>query len=798
MTRVTIKTRTTLLLLLAIACGEPAGRDHDDKPTNLLLVTLDTLRADRLGCYGYEQGRTPSVDALASRGVLFEQAFTPAPMTLPAHATMMTGLLPPQHGARVNGEHRLADDVPTLAEHLAASGYRTGAFVAAFVLNAKFGLDRGFDHYGDDLDQAYEQDVPESLSTYRAGALVVDEALHWLETGDADAPFFAWVHLYDAHYPWHPHGDDTSGGGAPADPAPGTRSDSGSESGTYDGEVSYADAQLGRLLAALVDRNVADDTLVIVLADHGEGLGDHHEIEHAYLLNEEVLRVPWIVAGPGVTAGHRVSSLVALEDMLPTTLELLGLTDVETSALPGRDLSAALRGESIRPGMSYAETDLPWVSFRWAPQRSLTTEDWKYIRTPLPELYERRNDPGEFVNLVDVRPEIRDKLEARLAALEDELGERRSELALLTDEEIESLAALGYLTGSSGSEARLDLGELADVKQRLAAKDLISRLRNREAQGDISLHERLKLTRELVALSPETPSFHSRLASALTEQGLFEEAILHLSEVVALAPGSANAHYELGDLLQQRGRTAEARPEIEAALALGPDMAAPHVSMGNVLLAEGRPDLAAAQYTEALRLRPGYAEAHYNMAQAFLVQGHAERAMDQLHLAIEHRPRWALAHATMAGLMAEQGLLSEAIARYGTALELAPDVAEHSARLARLLAACPDDDLRDAGRAVALAEQAAKLTRARHAQVLDTLAIAYAAAGRFAAATTTARRAQELATADGDLALAAEIEVRLSLFAEGGVWTDARLESPVSSSQSADSAPAHGAQDGSD
>ena len=187
------------LSLVLGACRD--GLENRAGRPNLLLVTLDTLRADRLGCYGHGEARTPALDGLAERGVLFREAYSPAPMTLPAHATLMTGLLPPQHGARVNGLHRLPEDVPTLAAELSAAGYRTGAFVAAFVLDSRFGLDRGFDRYDDDLSGAYPQEVAAPLSTYRPGDRVVDAALEWLDGGGKD-PFFAWVHLYDAHFPW--------------------------------------------------------------------------------------------------------------------------------------------------------------------------------------------------------------------------------------------------------------------------------------------------------------------------------------------------------------------------------------------------------------------------------------------------------------------------------------------------------------------------------------------------------------------------------------------------------------------
>ena len=794
----------------------PSSEEAQSAP-NLLLVTLDTVRADRLGCYGYEPARTPIIDALAARGVLFEQAFTPAPMTLPAHSTMMTGMLPPQHGARVNGEHKLAAGLPTLATRLSTEAYRTGAFVAAFVLDGKFGLDQGFDVYSDDLSLAYEQDVPESLSSYRPGATVVDEALQWFEAGDGGAPFFAWVHLYDAHFPWHAHDDGGDDDGKP---------------GSYDGEVAYVDRQVGRLLAALEQRGTLKNTVVMVVADHGEGLGDHHEIEHGYLLNEEVLHVPLIMAGPGITSGHRVDALVSLEDLLPSALALLHLPAPSDPSLLGRSLLPALQGESMPHGLSYAETDLPWTAYHWAPQRSLTTADWKFVSTPQAELYDRHTDRGELVNLIEVRPQIREKMQGRLAGLEEQMGERLSEAALLTAEEAESLAALGYVGGAGGADSPADRGDLSDVKQRLAAKDLSATLRQREAAGDLSAQQRLEVMTELVALSPETPSFHAQLGKAWIEQGNIEEGVGQLAVAVELAPGSASLHYDLGDVLQTQGYTVGARREFEASLALAPEMAAAHVGMGNVLRAEGRSDLAAGRYTEALRLRPGYAEAHFNLGQTFRDRGVLDRALEQFLLAAEHRPDWVLPHTVLAVLLNDAGRPEEAVAalelaieklpgdaglhndlgvllasmgraeaarvhyreavalaplNYHTrilladlalaegddgaalaaleeALRLAPDMAEPAARLARFLSSCADDNLRDGDRAVSLAVHAVDLTGGQHARVLETLGMAYAEAGRFGEALSAAQRGQALALQDGNLTLSSEIEGRMERF----------------------------------
>lgn len=819
--------RSIILLCISLfallpACGEserernPRTRAAQENPpgSNVLLITLDTTRADRLGCYGYQGASTPVLDGLAARGVLFENAYSPAPMTLPAHASLLTGLLPPQHGARVNGEHRLGDDVPTLAERLSAREYRTGAFIAAFVLDHRFGLARGFDRYDDDLSGAYEQEVPSGLARYRPGNLVVDAALDWLGTGETDQPFFAWVHLYDAHYPWHAHGLAAEAG----------------EEGSYDGEIAFVDQQVGRLLAFLDGRGLTSDTLVFAVADHGEGLQDHGEIEHAYLLNEEALRVPWIVAGPGVSQGVRIPALVTLEDFFPTATALLGLD--APGSIPGRSLTAALQGETIESGMSYAETDLPWTAYRWAPQRSLTTEKWKYIRTPMAELYDRQADRGELINLVEVKPRVRDGMEAKLAALEESLGERSSEAVSLSAEELEQLAELGYVAGGSRGDLPSD-GSLADVKQRLPAKDLAARLREGIAKNALEPQQILSMADRLVQMSPETPAFHEHLGSALIRAGQVERGVAELELTVALDPNNANAHYTLGDSLQQHGQIEKARVHLEKALELEPKMAAAHVGMGNVLRSEGRSDLAAGRYTEALNLYPGYPEAHYNLALTFLDRNNPERAATHFQEALKNRPDWGLAHASLANLYANWGRADEAIASYTRAVELLPDDAglkndfgvvlmamertgearqqffdalriapefyrphinlgnlafragrdqealdsfqealrlapggaEPTARLARFLATCPEEPLRDPDKAIALAERARDLTNAQNPKVLDTLAAAFAAAGRYPEALQAANRAQQIAKGMGNAGLAAAIEKRIALYA---------------------------------
>lgn len=820
-----------------VLLGVGAGCSSKEAPgTNLLLITLDTTRADRLGAYGYSAGSTPHLDALARVGVTFEEAHSSAPMTLPAHATMFTGLLPPEHGARVNGVHKLAEGVPTLAEWLGEAGYRNGAFVAAFVLDERFGLGRGFDHYDDDLSAAYEQEMPEGLSSYRAGETVVDAALAWLDEGQG--PFFAWVHLYDAHFPWHAHG------------ASGEEGEGASETGTYDGELSYVDAQVGRLLDYLDQRGLRASTLVMAVADHGEGLGDHQEVEHAYLLNHEVLHVPWIVAGPGVKAGHRVAALVSLEDLLPTALDQLGLLPKRMGGTRGRSLRAALRGEALPSGVAYAETELPWTSYRWAPQYSLTTEEWKYVRTPQVELYDRKRDLGELANLAATKPERVRELEAQLRAMELDFTVRESEVATLSSAENEQLAALGYASGSL-EELPEDRSVLADVKQRFEARGLFGDLRLGVVRGTLQPAARIQAAQRLVELSPESPAFHNELAQSYAEVGEYALAVPIFERVAEMSPGDAGVHYALGDSLQQAGHTAKARKHLELALSLQPEMAAAHVGLGNVLRSEGRSDLAAGEYSEALRLQPDYPEAYYNLAQSLLDRGLVQPALEKFSMALEQRPDWGLAHSRLAYLrmslgepsvarahfeaaLAESpgdvdlctdlgvalerlGLLDEAraqyqkarelapkyfrprlnlgnldfglgrddeaLAQYEAAFALAPQHPEVAARLARFLALTPAQDQGQGQRALQLAQHAIEANQGGSAALLDTLALVLASQGEFSRAMATCKQAQRLAAAAGEQLLLAELQERWALYAMGKPYVLERAPVPQTQGQ---------------
>ena len=412
----------TKRLLLAAATLTYSCAIGPRAPTGVVLITLDTTRADRLSSYGFDDATMPALDRLAREGVVFDQATTVAPLTLPAHTTLLTGLLPPHHGVRENSSLPLGNDRVTLAEILAAHDFRTGAFVGSAILNADRGLGQGFQEYGNVSRDSLQRPPSLGGGVQRRGAAVMDDAIRWL-TKVGDSPFFLWTHLYDPHRPYQ----------APEPFA--------SWNDPYVAEIAYADSQIARLLDALDEHALLDRVVVIVTADHGESLGEHREMDHGIFLYESVLRVPLIVRAPGV-APRRVANLVRLTDVMPTVLDLLRLP---LPALDGASLVGVMRGHGGRELEAYAESLYP-ERHGWAPLFSLRSDRFKFIDAPRPELYDLRLDPFEERNIVGPRQSLVAALQARLRA---QVQREPSTAAKdRVDDELRArLAALGYVAG---------------------------------------------------------------------------------------------------------------------------------------------------------------------------------------------------------------------------------------------------------------------------------------------------------------------------------------------------------------
>ena len=417
-------------LLLAATVTWESHRRASGGPLNLVVITLDTTRADRLSPYGNMDISLPHLERLASEGIIFDRATSVGALTLPAHASLFTGMLPPVHGVRDNADPPLRAAHTTLAEILAGRGYRTGAFVGSVVLDRERGLAQGFEWYG----EIPAEETGSRRLQRRADAVVAD-ATRWLD-GVGDAPFFMWAHLYDPHHPYQPP--------APFD----------SLADPYIGEIAFADSQIGVLLEQLDRKDLSDRTVVIVAGDHGESLGEHGEDEHGIFIYEAVLRIPLIIRAPHL-APRRVTELVRLIDVMPTALELL---DVPTAIGGGVSLVGLMHGTATLDLEAYAESTYP-RRFGWSPLHAARERRFKYIEAPRPELYDLELDPFEHRNIVDERPALAAAMRARLVAVRGAQSHRRAPVA---PEVRERLAALGYVSSAVPGGGGLDAPDPKD------------------------------------------------------------------------------------------------------------------------------------------------------------------------------------------------------------------------------------------------------------------------------------------------------------------------------------------------
>lgn len=646
-----------LVATLAAGCARSGARAPAGTP--VVVVTIDTLRADRLPAWGHPAGRTPALDRLAADGVRFASAWAAVPLTLPSHATLWTGREPYQHGVRSNIGYRLDGALhPTLAARLRAAGYATGAAVSAYVLRAETGIAAGFDAYDDSLE------VEESATLgalQRDGAATVDAALGWLE-GAAARPFFLWVHLFEPHTPYAPPEPFRS---AFADP--------------YDGEIAAADAQVGRLLAELERRGLYERALIVVASDHGEGLGDHGEAEHGILLYRESLHVPLLIKLPqGARAGETVGAPVGLVDVAPTVLALLGLPPLPDAA--GRSLLAPSPGDR----RLYAETFYPRIHLGWSELRALVDASYQYIEGPDPELYDLRRDPGQRTNLRDREPREFRTRRQQLAAVPENL----TAAPAASGEERAKLAALGYLAGAAP-----DAGAGAprpDPKAHIASLAEIQRAYELTQRGELAAAE--ALARAVVERNPEMVDARVQLAATLRRQGRFVESREQYREVVRRSPAHlelvaveiAKIELDLGDL-----DAAEANARL--AFASAPDEA--HFLLATLALRRGDWAGGEREARQALgdAARPRI-PALLLLARALAEQGRVAEAEPLLAGAAARIERHATAavatfDATWGDLLARLGRPAEAEAAFRREIARFPRTEEAYVRLAILLAA---------------------------------------------------------------------------------------------------------------
>jgi arylsulfatase A-like enzyme/Tfp pilus assembly protein PilF len=733
-----------------------AGRDasvaRDD--FNVLILTLDTLRADRIGAYGDRAASTPNLDRLAQEGVLFEQAIASVPLTLPSHSTLFTGMLPPRHGVRDNGGYVLDPRHPTLAKTLKDGGWSTGAFVGAFVLDAKWGLDQGFDTYVDKFDVAKYKTL--SLGDIaRRGDEVVDNAMPWLEQ-HAGKRFFAWLHFYDAHSPYNP-----------PEPFKTRFADH-----PYAGEIAFVDHQVGRVLRWLDTKGLADKTIVVVIGDHGESMNEHGEGTHGLFIYDATTRVPFIVRAPGQRwGGRRVASTVRSEDVMPTVLDLLGRA--APPQVQGTTLLPLLAGTSQDLNLdAYSESLYARNHYGWSDLRALRSGRYKYISATKPELYDLERDPSELTNIFAERRPLAERMAQELERLGT--AEETSAAPSAVDPETrERLAALGYI-GSFAHAPRKAGEALPDPKDKIHIFNLMTTAQetNGKDDGDAAI-ERL---RRIVTMDPDildawimlgneyfrkkehrlalaqyqralqiNPDYDLatvNLASAYRALGDYDAAVLGYERYLQKDPKNAWVRYQLGELYVDLGQLDKAEDAFDQALVDDTRVASARNALGVVAFKRGDLAKAEQQIRAALAQKSDVKLAHYNLALIAEQRGDAQTAMREYQAEIDTQPYAYKAAFNLGKLHEQMGNAAAQEAAFKKSIELNPRFAEGYLYLAKLFL----DQGRNFDEAVLLAKRGLEYGRGSEFAPLGhyVLADIYSRRGQHADAQREAQKGRAL------------------------------------------------------
>jgi arylsulfatase A-like enzyme/tetratricopeptide (TPR) repeat protein len=639
---------------------------------NILLITIDTLRWDRVGVYGYRPAATPVLDALAARGVKFETAIAHTALTAPSHASMLTGLIPPRHGVRDNGAFVLSPNVPSLAVELRRAGYETAAFISGFPLDRRFGFSTGFDVFDDALprgagpgSRAYVERRADDTTT---------RVLAWLDgrrIGQASGvarPWFLWVHYFDPHAAYEPPPDFAA-----------RFTDS-----PYDGEVAFVDAQVGRLLQHLERRGDPTATITLVTADHGESLGEHGEQTHGIFVYDATLRVPFLLAGPGIPPGVTSPVVARGVDVMPTLADLAGVA--VPAGLDGRSLRPALNGRSMDDAPAYVEGLVAERHLGWAPLHGMRTAAWKFIDAPRQELYDLKADGAETVNRIDQRRDLADALRAQVDGARN-AQPAGTESTRPDAETTARLRALGYLGGkrADGAESRpVDSGQgRRDPKDGIS---LINTLETAVALSTTDPARAVPLLQSVLREDAQIELARRHLAIALVHQNRHGEAIEVLQRLRAEKAATAEDLVLLSESLRVTGRAADAQSMLAEATALDPRSPEPVLTLARSLMARQQPAEAAAAYRRVLDIAPEHPEALTGLGEIALAQGDLNGAAAWFERTLARDPQDRHAIFRLAVVRARQGRTAEALPLFRTAVERDPAHADALAGLAAALA----------------------------------------------------------------------------------------------------------------
>lgn len=635
-----------VVVLMALTALQAAAQTPAKPALNVVLITIDTLRADHVGCYGYKQIKTPNIDALAADGARFERAFAVVPVTLPSHTSMLTGTYPMLSGIHDFSGNKLSPLQPTLASVLKQAGYQTGAAIGAAVLDSRFGLNQGFDFYYDHFDFS-RLDEANLDQMERPGNVVADVALDWLAK-NSQKKFFLWMHLYDPHFPYHP-------------PEPYSREYAAQP---YDGEIAFADEQVGRLLRFLKEKGIYQNTVIVLCGDHGESLGEHGEKTHGFFIYNATMHVPLIIRLPENAAARTIADPVSLVDLMPTVLGAVGLEI--PSQVQGRSLLPQLRDvrdhddQAGRDRVLYGETFLPRLHFNWSELRGSENTKYHFIDAPRPELYDLAKDPGEVRNLFTEKKAVAEEMHAKLASMIRDFssGKELAEKTGLDPALMERLKALGYAGFSGGSDPTISSRDLPDPKDRVATYELISDAIADSQHG--RYRESIEKLESAVKTEPNSVPAHYLQGLDFYHLKMYSEAVEELQKTVQLSPDYALAYFNLGMAQAHAGQIDAAIATLQRTLQLDATNFEAAYNLGVAFLQKKQLEPAAAAFRQLVTINPELARGHRALGETLLYQNKLDDAIAELRRAVELAPQEPIMHESLAQALATKGLTAEA------------------------------------------------------------------------------------------------------------------------------------------
>jgi len=752
-----MKTKRTLFILLTVIVAATIATylridSRIIEPSNIILISIDTCRADHLSCYGYSRKTTPAIDAVAKGGVLFEQVISPVPITLPAHCSMLTGTIPPDHGVHDNVENKLDQSNVTLAEILKAEGFGTAAIVSTFVLDSQFGLSQGFDTYNDQFEVVRYT----SSTNERLGGETSRVANEWLEE-HKNEKFFLFLHYYDPHDQYRP-----------PEPFASTFADN-----LYAGEIAYTDHCIGQVVNKLKELKLYDSSLLIIAGDHGEMRGEHGEQEHTYFIYESAIKVPLIFKLPGASHHSRkMTQTVGLIDIVPTVCSLLGIDS--PAEMQGQDLSPYLleKEKSEEERGFYCESVTP-LRLNANPLLGIRTNRWKYIHTTRDELYDLTKDPGETNNLAATEPHqakvLESQLRERIAGLTQKDGS--SSQADLDDESLARLRSLGYIASSNDEVSFADEDFFDLDPDRDDPKDHIDFfVQLQHATGlnfDFKFKEARTILDELARNRPGIFEIHMQLAFAAGGLNDHETAFENLHRALVLKPGNTVALADLGFIALKQDKIEEAIEYSLKAIEGDPGNTVANDTLGTISARKGDFEKAQSYYRKSLDVNPINAATHSRLAGVFALQENLDLAVDHYKTALKINPALSNARKNLGTILIQQGNIEEGLQHCVESLESDPNQPQPLNNWAWLIATSKQASQEHRQQALDMALQACQFTKYEKANYLDTLAVVYASLGKFTQAIETAEKALTIAGVEGDDQFKKEITKSLKFYKQG-------------------------------